>query len=1197
MTDTNCNFNSDFAFILNNIDDKLCNKINITDYLKNKDLQKEIKDKKQYLICKNKHELIKYESIIKKSHFKHKKNNSMTDWHKEWQSNFKQTEIRIGNNIADVLVCNTILEFQHSFISVEDVENRKVNAINNNKTLNWIIDCNDTIEVNKIGNIYMIYFYNDTWKYEHFLCHDYIFLNLEDKIYKINPNEVKSNMIDVIEMKTKNEFIKSMKDNINIWSEQEIPQCILYHNQRGAGCGKTYESIQLLNTNEKFKHKNTFIYLTKMHSAKEVIYNELKEQYNRGSLDKLEIPEEGYNLSGKQYKINYKHKDNKNEYKIIIGTIDSFMYAIGNKKNKDKDYFVGIVKSIRDGYVETLKDGSIKYSQSNIKLNKKCLIIIDEAQDLDHQYIEAVCSIMRNTYIDAYIIGDKLQSILGEHNIHTFLEFNSLPHTTIEKSNGINQVMRFHNEKFKDFVNDIIDFKKYNLPPITDICNNINCKYTHENNITPYTIFQIPVIYSQDYAVEKVNTLINKIINYMEIETIKYNYLPNNFMFIFPILTKNHLAYRLVAKIQEYWKNKFDNKEYQTNVLSKSSYWANKINDGNYYEYIFMHKSDEGNSIDLRQSENATRILSVHASKGNGREVVFLFGLKQWALERFSKDKCNLQYESLLHVALTRQKKSLYIGIENVADDISERLSKYDILLDTRIKPNLDGISTFNRYNKIIDYSLSSNIIFKDINEKYLESNNFENLIPNNKDDKDIVEWGHHLIRKCVFNYNFLYNISNNDKIENNNEGKMDQFTTILYLISKLNPELYEHNDYYDKINTINTNNNKIFPILKFNEYEKGFNKYIKFQNIICCFIKNIQKNIKKGLTINKLPVLCPLETTIVLHMKDLYNNGRFSEISIMDIYSIVYYFDECSNSIDETHNFNCLCRETFYNNNNDNFDKHIEIRQSIINHYNKTIQVNTLYENYKKYIADNFSDTNHFTYNIDHPLFYSDCINFKLNNKYDIIAYSDKYVIHHILTPQFNKLNFNKIIFDVIFNKYLIMNTIKIDKLDKSNNKKTNYDRYNNKTIYACILTLDSIEPIFINMNIDKNCNIIQNSIKQYLLKEYCYKHISIYQFYQYCKENKPKGISSVKYTYDNIIREHEKRSGSRSNIPQYIENFFYDINNEVKKCYGDKNLIEDVLVKVNNKDIFLENIKIYLEKSINDFINDESTNIEIDY
>ena len=174
----------------------------------------------------------------------------------------------------------------------------------------------------------MIYFFGDYWKFEHFICHNFIFLNYEDKIYKVNPNEIKSNMIDVIECKTKKDFIKSLKNKKNIWSEEEIPQCILYHNQRGAGCGKTYESIQLMDKNEKFKHKNIFIYLTKAHTAKDVIYNELLEQYDRGSLNNLEIPEEGYNISGKQYKINYYNKETESECKIIIGTIDSFMYAI-----------------------------------------------------------------------------------------------------------------------------------------------------------------------------------------------------------------------------------------------------------------------------------------------------------------------------------------------------------------------------------------------------------------------------------------------------------------------------------------------------------------------------------------------------------------------------------------------------------------------------------------------------------------------------------------------------------------------------------------------------------------------------------------------------------------------------------------------------------------------------------------------------
>ena len=243
-----------------------------------------------------------------------------------------------------------------------------------------------------------------------------IFLNKDKRLYKINPSLVKSHMIDVREYKLDDEFIKSLIDNINIWDISDVIQCTLYYNQRGAGCGKTHDSIQLLK-DEKFKDKNIFIYLTKMHSAKEVIYTELVEQYKRKKLSNIkiddgkDIDDDEKNMSGKQYKLSYSNNITNTICTLIIGTIDSFMFALGDKEIRSNDYFAGIIKSIKDGYVNTKKDGSIKYSLSNIKLNKNCLIIIDEAQDLDPEYIKAVSSIMRNTYIDVYLIGDKLQSI------------------------------------------------------------------------------------------------------------------------------------------------------------------------------------------------------------------------------------------------------------------------------------------------------------------------------------------------------------------------------------------------------------------------------------------------------------------------------------------------------------------------------------------------------------------------------------------------------------------------------------------------------------------------------------------------------------------------------------------------------------------------------------------------------------------
>lgn len=52
-------------------------------------------------------------------------------------------------------------------------------------------------------------------------------------------------MIDIKEYNLKNEFIDEVKNNLinNLWSIDELTQCVLYHNQKGAGCVKTYKSI------------------------------------------------------------------------------------------------------------------------------------------------------------------------------------------------------------------------------------------------------------------------------------------------------------------------------------------------------------------------------------------------------------------------------------------------------------------------------------------------------------------------------------------------------------------------------------------------------------------------------------------------------------------------------------------------------------------------------------------------------------------------------------------------------------------------------------------------------------------------------------------------------------------------------------------------------------------------------------------
>jgi hypothetical protein len=207
-------------------------------------------------------------------------------------------------------------------------------------------------------------------------------------------------------------WIKEYADKV-YYFKQDCELCKygqIYLNQRGAGCGKTYESIQLMN-DPRFQYKTTFIYLTKMHSAKEVIYTEIQQQERKFKYLKMEKNDP----SGKQYKISFLKKDAL--INVLIGTIDSFTYAMADKSVPidDEDYFRGIVNTIQHGNI--VSPELVKYAQQNMHLCRKTLVIIDEAQDTNQdqwKIIHYLTEEIRSTNMQEgslFIVGDEKQTI------------------------------------------------------------------------------------------------------------------------------------------------------------------------------------------------------------------------------------------------------------------------------------------------------------------------------------------------------------------------------------------------------------------------------------------------------------------------------------------------------------------------------------------------------------------------------------------------------------------------------------------------------------------------------------------------------------------------------------------------------------------------------------------------------------------
>ena len=71
-----------------------------------------------------------------------------------------------------------------------------------------------------------------------------------------------------------------------------------------------------------------------------------------------------------------------------------------------------------------------------------------------------------------------------------------------------------------------------------------------------------------------------------------------------------------------------------------------------YVQYVYLHKHTEGKVINTNDSVNATRIMSIRSSKGDGRKVVFILGVTEDSLKRVSNKEKGLVYESHLHVGI-----------------------------------------------------------------------------------------------------------------------------------------------------------------------------------------------------------------------------------------------------------------------------------------------------------------------------------------------------------------------------------------------------------------------------------------------------------------------------------------------------------------------------------------------------------------
>jgi len=1089
------------ALLFNKNNDEYVEDIDFEDFLnlKNKDLFK--------IKCFLNHELLFCNGPITKPYFRHKNLNDfnncyMSKWHLEFQSNFdkNETEIefikkdnkQIKSRRADISLKNTdyIIELQHSRIELQEVRNRKHDYNLHNKEILWIIDGNNKIDViDKNNRLYLEFKGFSNWRYDSFKDYKFIFIDIKDNIYVIFPNLIKNNMIDVIKPYNKKEFINILKTNIN-QINIDIPfQSNLYIKQQGAGNGKTYGIIQAIDNNDDFLLYKSFIIVSKQHSAKTIIYNEFKEQYNDGRLKNIENI--NFIDNGKQYIINYNNKNNNFNCKIVICTIDSLFFQLGNFNNTYTNKFEGLIQSI----ITDFNKDRVIYNSLNFKLNKELCLIIDETQDLSNDYGNAIINIMKNSYIDAYIVGDKLQSIYFENNAFLYLINNNFNNLYINKIkyDDTNICRRFTNKSLINFINQKIPFNDYQLLPIIPYKNdNINT-----NNLCIFN--REPIInLKEDFKENKINKAIDDILDFYIEEVNINNRKPEDFLIITPFTTKNWFCEALERSIQ--------------------LFWLNKIKEKSYKQFVIFHKSETGTCIDLNESLDKTRIVSIHTSKGDGRNVVFIIGLTTDGLLRFSNGQYNLVYNSLIHVALTRQKEKLYIRLENNNDDIYNLFSTN--ITNDNIIPKISKYIRFDTKN-INNNNINDNIIANSIYNNYSIVNECKN--------KKLIDLSHHNIRyACIYTHFIIYSM----KYDNKNQIKVI-FNNIIKSKIKICNNWKEYNNCL-------WNNKKII-----NEQIFGKNKNIQYKtipiinlndNYFDIILENI-KNIKDKLEKDKYFKLCPFERILLLYMKDICDIPFECRISIAEIYNIINNFNNAFNYNLEGHN-RCLCKNYFKNNeiNNENNDyKYLQF------FYQEMINISKIYKNF----FSNFSNLNIL---IDHNISINFNCDLELKKRFPIIIFNDEYVFNIYIKPNLIELNYYEILNESIIDTFLIKNC-----KGKDNNSEDNKLRFYNKKIKTLVFSLNLDN--YFEIEWDKEHykeNIILDIIKDYLYNELKFKTNNLYSNYNYYKK-----INNL----NNLIKDFKEKN---KDLPDFINSFFDRIDEETNEITKDKfNIILERRIK----------------------------------
>jgi len=1067
----------------------------------------------------------------------------MTPWHLDWQSKFSESTERTfaitdhsgqqHNRRADVdLNEQQVVEFQHSRISQDEVNMRKDDYKALNKEIIWVIDGNDGVVVYGLREQRVFVEFRTRWQYKAFLDYEHVYLNVGDFVYQLTPKKVRSHMLDVEAPITRADFVEKLKAGTPPFgSPLEVRQSQLFVKQQGAGNGKTFGIVQLIQ-NIAFAHYEVFVYLTKQHSAVHVIRKEIYDQQKKGLLSDIEFGEPFQ--YGKKTVLPFrrllKTASTDKWSTIVLGTFDSFVYSLARHDITGIDKFQEMVNSlISDEVLSCSESGTVNYAGS-LRLNKRLLLIGDEMQDLTENYAKAVIRIMRDWYVDFYAVGDRLQSIAIEKNAFTYFadmeEASSdrlFPNIVIRREVPLNICRRFIHPLLVDFVNAVVQFDKFGLPRIQAYRAQTPEEATR--NPKPLTIFNGKTVYANSYDKNFINTEVDKIMDYYEYEVNTYNRRPEDFLFVCPFVRKNPLMEAVHQRIRDCW-------------LRRTADDTADDND-RYRHFSFFHKSEHGMSIDLSESDECTRIVSIHSSKGDGRPVVFVIGITEAALRVFSHDTGNLVYDSLWHVALTRMKEKLYIRLETNDDEIHRRIQSFQDSSGKEfdIEPTFKVKSSLRLSSDLLPIEQDATFRqCKDLIIRHSEQHGFD-IEWHTRDAKGglgtesrIIDMKHHVIRYvAMVVHSFLTVIRQQQnwpemKIDDKNSLKR-QLKAILWTIANTEVIYCDNRKRYWELLTGIKKKGEIYmtgmkergDYIPIYNYSKQGGEYAKHFCSIRDSIDRSQRYLKHLLSHNPPSPeadtsLNHLDYVVLFHLIGVSRNRQFAELPISDLYDL----------FDIEHN-----RTTD--------DKRLYKAE----HYRALQQIEALWE---RFFEDN--GPMNILYGQSLALHSPPMTQITVREQTTFLAYNSTTVICVLLKPQFTALNYNETLFRSIFTTHVLQNL----RHDHPKEMSHNYHKFGQvSTQRHCVLTLSFPTPYYIDW---KDSSTGDNLITKHsaelfaMLRDKMYTYYTrqmdiIYRWYAYIRR---QVVDKYKNTVDATehVRQAYDKKEKHPDAPFVLETLF---------------------------------------------------------